>query len=181
MINFINFISTPSNSHHKHIKRWYIISCGTLVALLASLSIVSTQQYKRWRNLDHEYIHQLPLYKKAQDLNNEYAKLSKEKSALLDRTEEWEKYTHHAKRPSDMFNAIQKNSDTNNGQNNIQSLRMVRRSVHFQMQVKTAKDGITIAQSIQKSRTIFDLIKLTSFKPANDGVEACFEGALKKT
>jgi len=179
MINFINFISTPSNFHHTQINRWYIISCGTLIALLASLSVVSVQLYNRWRNFENEYTKQLPLQKKAHDLTNEHVKLSKEKSALLDRTEEWEKYTHHAKKPSDMFNTIQKNSNTNNNQNSIQSLRVVKRSVHFQMNVTTTKDGITIAQNMQ-STTIFDQVKLTSFKPKDDAIEATLEGTLSK-
>ena len=174
MIKYINFLSTPSNHHHKNINRWYLISCGSIVALLASLSLVSAQQAQRWYALNKEQQKQMIINGKAQDFVTRRAQLTQEKASLLENTEEWEKYTHRAKKPSDMLSAIKKNSE----QNKVISLRMVRRSVRFQMSVHTAQDGMRISQQLS-STTIFDEVKLTSFKSVGDEVEATIEGSMK--
>jgi len=185
MIHFINFISTPSSVRHKSIKTWYFASCSTLLLLLASLSVVSFQLYKRWHSVEDEYIQQLPLQKKVDGLMNEHAQLSKEKSALLEKTEELEKYSHYTKKPSDMLKAIQSNRNTSTSKGTIQSLCMIKRSVKFQMHVQTicaqtSKGCIAIAQNIQKSATLFNEVKLTAFKAVHDGAEAHFEATVAK-
>lgn len=176
MINFINFLSTPSHNHHKHVNRWHKISCTSILMLLASLAAISTKQLRTWHSLEKTYKQQMPLQKKAQDLIEKHGQLSKEKAALLEKTEEWEKYTHHAKKPSDLLTAIKKSTK----HNKICCLRTVRRSVHMQVQVSSAQDGMIITQNLWQT-TIFDEVKMCSFKPCeNNKTEVTIEGCLKK-
>jgi len=175
MIKFINFLSTPSYNHHKRINNWYRTSCSAIAILLASLSIVSAQQIHRLHALKYEYNAQLPLQKKADELTEQYTQLSKQQTELLEKTEEWEKYTHRAKRPSNVLSSIRKNSEDSK----VTSLRIVRQSVRFQMNVRTAQDGMRIAQNVS-SATLFNNVKISSFKTeANGSVTATAEGSIK--
>ncbi len=174
MIKYINFLSTPSNHHHKNINRWYLVSCGSIIALLASLSLVSAQQIQRWYTIQNDVQKQMIIKQKAKKFIAQHEQLTKEKTSLLETTEEWEKYTHRAKKPSDMLRTIKQNTE----QNKITSLRMVRHSVRFQMNVQTAPDGMRISQQLS-STTVFDEVKLTSFKSVGDEVEATIEGTMK--
>jgi len=173
MIKYINFLSTPSHNHHKKINRWYLMSCSSIIALLASLSMISARQIQQWHSIHKEQQKLKTVTQKADDFVAKHEQLTKEKASLLKKTEEWEKYTHRSKKPSDMLSAIKNNTE----QHKITSLRMVRRSVRFQMNVHNAQEGMKVSQQLA-STAVFSEVKLTSFKSIDRGIDAIIEGTI---
>lgn len=177
MMRFINFISTPSINHHTRVKQWFVISCGSLTTLFAALSMISAYQLHQWHNLTQITYHQQPFAQTATDLITQHSHLTAEKEALLKKAEDWEKFTHFAKKPSNLLNVLQKNS---NQQNTIKTVHMVKRSVQCTMSVQTVKDGMQIARSLSTS-TVFQTVAISSIKPEADSrAEVTIEGSLTK-
>lgn len=177
MMRFINFISTPSINHHTRVKQWFVISCGSLATLFAALAMISAYQLTQWHNLAQIAHHQQPFTQTATDLLAQHAHLRADKEALLKKAEDWEKFTHFAKKPSNLLKVLQKNSDE---QNTIKTVHMVKRSVQCTMSVQTVKDGIQIARSLSSS-TVFKTVAISSFKPEGDNrAEVTIEGSLTK-
>lgn len=177
MMRFINFISTPSINHHTRVKQWFVISCGTLVTLCAALSMVSAYQLSQWRNLAQITHSQQALTDTANDLIAQHAHLTAEKEALLKKAEDWEKFTHVGKQPSNLLNVLQKNS---NQHNTIKTVHMVKRSVQCTMSAQTIKNGMHIAHNLSTS-TVFKKVAVSSFKPeSGNKVEVTVDGKLSK-
>ena len=177
MMRFINFISTPSIHNHTHVKRWFIFSCSSLITVLVALSTISTQQIVAWRSLKQKAESQNHLTQKAHELIAQHAQLSKEKEMLLKKTEDWEKYTHYAKKPSNLLKVMQQN--THKGQK-VKNIRLVQRSMQCTINVQKVEDSITIAQNLS-STTLFKQITVSSFKPDTDhSINATLDGKLSK-
>lgn len=158
----INFISTPSHKQQKNIRHWYIITCSSLITVITTLSYITIQQTYQWYNLKKTIRAEALLKNNARVFVAKRAQLSQEKAALLKKTEEWEKYTHRAKKPSDILQALKKQTNTND----ITTLRITHKKIQMSLTVQSTNDGIIIAQKLS-TMTLFQDVMITSLQTDN--------------
>ena len=150
-------------------------SCGSIATLFATVSMISVYQYKELKGIDEQYMLCMPIHTKTESLINEHAHLSKDKHALLDTIEEYEKYTHYTQRPSDVLKAV-----THERKEKLQNLS---HGAASQLAFKCMLQILMMVLLLhnQSKATPLYLTKLSSTSFQNDNSKVSFEGKVKRS